>query len=138
MDFGDYAYIIFLILGAIFSAFNKKKKKKASEPVQTERPASSEKTPMSEIFDTLSQSIESQFDVELKPREEVSVERVKPQPKRTVSAPVERVVEKKIVKKEPTKPVPSVKIKKEPESEAAEFDLRQAVIQSAILNRPYE
>lgn len=138
MDFGDYAYLIFLILGAIFSAFNKKKKKKVAKPAASEKSERPAKSPISEIFDTLSNNIEAQFDVEHNSREEIEIERVKPQRRKPVQKTIEQVIEKKSPKKVDLKEKKKPTIVEDLESERPEFNLRQAVIQSAILNRPYE
>lgn len=142
MDFGDYAYIIFLILGAIFSAFNKKKKKNRKEAKPTSDPTSRPSKPnVSVSFEDLINKLNDQMEspAPVTPPSPV-IERVKKreEPRRAQMEKVE--VEKKSAKT--TKPSPSqtvLEVKSEhAEDEDSHFDLRQAVIYSEILKRPYE
>ncbi len=128
-DLGDFLYIIFAIIGVVFSLLTKNKKaKKATPPIKNE---------VNDPFEENQPSFENIFGTEKPPgvkpeavkqpeksKTEVSIEEKKKQ----MDSKMSRIKSKKRTKEE--------EVEMESLDEGISFNLREAVIYSEILKRP--
>lgn len=131
-DLGNILYILAMLAAVIFSAFKKKKQVKTGEPMSENTPEPYHPMDEEDIMRELKELFQKPKVVEPEP---VKL-KVEPQP----FLRTENTFKVKNKVKEPTKPILE-------EDECAEegfvfnkeqIDLRQAVIYSEILRRPYE
>lgn len=130
-DLGDIIYVVAMIIAVAYSAFRKAQKNKRTSPLPNE-----DRHPLDDSMDEEEPYIDDLREL-FKPQAPKPVtEPVKEKPK---TQPLFQQAQREKVVSKPIKVVDlETKQEEEPEFEQDQIDLRQAVIYSEILNRPYQ